>query len=629
MSIAGVLGPLPGASDCVLASLKSLSYENDSGVICEREPLILGVANDSELAQSDSSRVHVAFSGQLFDGDAVARDLDVAGHQISAAQLAALAYQRWGESFPDRLYGEFAFALWDAARGTLLLGTDALGIGAMHYAHINGVFVFASEPRGLMSWPGFNRRLDDETIAQWFTAQITPGRTLFRAIKSVLSGHILRVNQNGEQQLSYWNPLSRPQLKLRDPREYGEALLCALENSVALRIPQTGLVASQLSSGLDSSAVTALLAMALARKNRPLLAYTAVPVRTADAAKIMPNRFGDESALASKLAAKYANIEHILIPTDAAGWWDALDSMADALLAPPGFIRNAMWYHAMHRDAQARGVVTMFGAAAGNLTTSYAGGFGLYDLRRRHQWLSFVQSAIARRHHGASWRQILMTSWMPSPVKIATVKRKLGLDAFAYDDMGMLRRSFYESTGLPPLPTPLVGYRAGDDRSNGRSWRLTIFRHYAHPLLSAGERRLYGMRRADPTFDRRLVELCLAIPDEAFCLGGEPRGLWRHAIAGVVPQEMLAQRGRGLQASDFLDVFGRNLQMFREEVEQQSADPLVPRILDVERMRDMLNAWPGAQFSSTRELDHAYNVTFGFALALGRLIRRVTSAAAG
>lgn len=627
MSIAGVFAE--DGAEGVRRALRALSYSGGDGEIAVSGPAVLGAVNGAALSAGGDGAPLVVFDGQLFERAALQAELGVAGREANDAALAGLAYRRWGETFADRLYGEFAFVLWDAARGAMFVGTDALGIGAMHHARIGGRFAFASEPRGLLAWPQLDRAFDETYIALHLTGQIAPRRTLYRAIKAVPSGHALRVDAQGERWIDHWNPLARPQMRLRDPRDYAAMLRSALVEAVEVRLPPSGLVASQLSAGLDSSAVTAIAAQALARRNRPLLAYTSVPTRAVDAAQIVPNRHGDEGPLAAKVAAMHPNIEHIRIPTDGAGLWETLDALVDTYLVAPGFIRNAAWRHALHRHAQARGAAVMFGAGAGNLTTSYSGAFGLYDLRRRRHWLAFARAADRRRRAGESWRGLLRAAWMPSPVLTARLKRALGMKALDFSDYGLMRPQFYARIGLAPLPAPPPGYRPQDDRGDGRRWRLTLFRNFAFALGAAGDLRLYGMRRADPTFDRRVVELCLAIPDEAFCLGGVPRGLWRLAIRNDLPPELLAETRRGLQASDFLDVFGREIDTFRDEVDRLAALPAVDRILDTQRMREYLDAWPGAIFGDADAIDHAYNAVFGGAAAMGRMLRRRLEADGG
>src|SRR2546428_13689874 len=58
----------------------------------------------------------------------------------------------------------FAFAIWDGARGRLFCARDRLGIKPFYYAMPAGAFVFASEIKALLAFPGVDATPDDEAV---------------------------------------------------------------------------------------------------------------------------------------------------------------------------------------------------------------------------------------------------------------------------------------------------------------------------------------------------------------------------------------------------------------------------------------------------------------------------------
>ena len=64
------------------------------------------------------------------------------------------------------------------------------------------------------------------------------------------------------------------------------------------------------------------------------------------------------------------------------------------------------------------------------------------------------------------------------------------------------------------------------------------------------KRAAYGLEVRDPTQDRRVIELCLAIPNEQYQRGGVDRWLIRRAMRGYLPDEVRLNTMRGLQAAD-------------------------------------------------------------------------------
>ena len=60
----------------------------------------------------------------------------------------------------------------------------------------------------------------------------------------------------------------------------------------------------------------------------------------------------------------------------------------------------------------------------------------------------------------------------------------------------------------------------------------------------------FGLDIRDPTRDRRLIEYCWRVPNEAFWAGGLQRGLIRKGMADLLPAVVRQCERRGLQAAD-------------------------------------------------------------------------------
>jgi asparagine synthase (glutamine-hydrolysing) len=612
----------------VKKALQRLTYHRENGVeIATEGDVTLGVTNNASLYTSGpSNSLVVVFNGAIFERPALVSRLDASQHLpgLTNAHLLALAYQKWGESLVDDVDGEFAFVVWDGRLRKLILGRDAMGRQSLYYGMAGEAVIVASEPEGMFAFPGMRPEPDDTTVVRIMSTRYESGCTIFRGIRyPPPARHVVIERGKPHRLVRFWRPEEQPLLRLRDPREYAEALHAALLCAVEVRLPSEGTVASQLSSGYDSSAVTALVAQALARKNRSLLAYTSVPTHATDASAVMPGAFPDEWPLASKVASMYANIEHIRVPTGGASWMEAIDAMTQLLTGPPSFIRNTAWIWDLHRRAHARGANVMFNGSAGNLTSSYDGSFSLFDLRRRHDWSGLARAIAWRRRKGTSWKGLFFRTWMPSASVRSTVRRLRGKSARSFYADCLIRPDFYRATGVPELTESPIGQTAEGDRRNSAAWRLSLMHLLDFGGMDAADQRMYGMRRADPTADRRVVELCMSIPDEAYIMGTAPRQLYREAMKDMLPAELLQAKGGGLQSSDFLENFRDGLGEFRAEMELLKASPSAGRVLDLARMEAMLESFPADLNVNRGELDLRYNYTFGGAIAMGRFLRKM------
>src|SRR6266853_270768 len=96
--------------------------------------------------------------------------LGLAPSELARTQDAVLILrmiERWGDAGVARIVGAFAFALWDADAGQLILGRDCLGQRPLFY-HCGRSFVaFATTLNALLALPGVPRELDDVSLAHF------------------------------------------------------------------------------------------------------------------------------------------------------------------------------------------------------------------------------------------------------------------------------------------------------------------------------------------------------------------------------------------------------------------------------------------------------------------------------
>ena len=133
-----------------------------------------------------------------------------------------------------------------------------------------------------------------------------------------------------------------------------------------------------------------------------------------------------------------------------------------------------------------------------------------------------------------------------------------------------------------------------DLADGGRAMRLRVLRRtgmVATDIYAAYRARL-GVDVRTPLADRRLVEFCVAVPEEQYMANGQRRLLIRRAMAGRLPQDTLAARQRGLQAAAWFETMSAERTALFTEVQAFEADGLTSRILDVPRMRTLLEQWP-------------------------------------
>jgi asparagine synthase (glutamine-hydrolysing) len=134
-------------------------------------------------------------------------------------------------------------------------------------------------PKGLHALRGLDRRPDLETVARHVALLPRAGEaSFFASIQRVEPGHLVTIRQDGRVvRRRHWHP-ERRDLGLRTFEDYVESFRAHLDEAVRSRLRGCdGDIATHLSGGWDSSAVTATAARLLG--NRRVLAFTSVPNR--------------------------------------------------------------------------------------------------------------------------------------------------------------------------------------------------------------------------------------------------------------------------------------------------------------------------------------------------------------
>lgn len=583
----------------------------------------LAACDDGQLIADDIGNA-VTFAGRIDNCDELQRALKTDAASQNDAGLALLAYQKWGDEFCDHIIGDFACAIWDARRRSLVMAADPGALRPLYYWLGANEILFASEPRGLWSDPSVPKALDEDRLAVWLCMLPTePQRSFFRDIFRVPPGYRVIWERGTARVERWWRPERVPELKLAGDRDYEEALRSCLEEAVRCRLGRDELIGATLSGGLDSSAVTATAARLLAKQGRRLTAFTVVPSHPVAE---QPGRFVDEWPYAAALAAMYPNIDHVRIVSDQSPLLDAIESREAVQDAPLLSPVSAIAGNGIARAARDRRIAILLGGARGNITISYDGGELLASQIRSVNLLDAARTIRDLYRFGErSWLGLMgeiADTILPAPARRA-LRRAAGTPEPQLFDFSIADPAFIRARGLERRAHAVAGNMKNIARGDSRALRLAMFNRLdQRSYAAAGTRRQYGIDPLDPTSDRRLVELCLSIPDTQFLRKGVYRSLIRRAMAGIVPDKILSERRRGLQNADWRFSFDAAVPRLREELERLRTSPMARRCVDLPRMQKLLDRWPGPNDPAAAGL-RDYNVAFCRGIAVGRFIRRI------
>lgn len=628
----------PGVgADCERMLAAQRIYGPDDGRQWADGPIAMGrrlyrrlpedIADRQPLVGRDGRRVLVA-DVRLDNRDdlTVALGLPAEASRACDAEILLACLDRWEEAALDRIVGDFAFALWDADRRRLLLARDFLGQRPLHYHCGTDFFAFATMAKGLHALADVPYAADEQAVAELVALLPQSGpRSFFAHVCRVEPGHVVTVTRDGVSSRSYWQP-RRPERGDRGPADWVDGVRHHLDEATRSRLRGAdGAVATHLSSGFDSSAVTATAARLLAPGGGQVTAFTSVPSEAAAAAP-MPNRILDEGPLAAATAALYPDVEHVRVRTGHVSPFDGLDQAFFLFERPKLNLCNWVWLRAINEGARDRRLKVLLNASMGDMTFSYFGHQLMPELLRTGRWIRLLREYRGlMREGGMSWRGpagITFGPYVPARLWNRLTQALQGV-RHDVDDYTAINRRCFEALDLARIAGERkldFSYRPRKDAFADRVW---VLRRTDPGNTVKGTLAGWGVDQRDPTADRRLVEYCLSIPTDRYLVNGVSRAVAREALRDRLPAAVLTEGRRGYQAADWHVGLAAGRPAAAMELDQLAACQSAARTLDVGRMKRLLDDLPASGWEKPGQM-HAYRLALLRGVAAGHFLRKAS-----
>jgi asparagine synthase (glutamine-hydrolysing) len=520
----------------------------------------------------------------------------------TVSDIAIAGWRRWKTGLFDRIVGSFALAIFDSDTRTLFLARGPLGDRPLCYRIEHDSIGFASMPSGLGE-SGLAPNL--EALARLMACgDMALGETAFARVQTVPPAHYLQWSPRGCRIVRFWHP---PPVGSGRSADVVEEFRSILDQSVQCRLRRVaGPVATHLSAGLDSSAVTATAA-ALLPDRQDLIAFTMAPAEELPVS-VPRGYLLDETPLASQTATalgiKHRIVEH------SGSLLDCLDGHAKVYQAPVPNVTNHGWGYAIDQQASAAGARVLLSATQGNATLSYGSIDALGEWLKRGRFIDYLRQVRALVRSGAArWRGAIFYS-IGDFVPAAVWNRLAGyLDETAADFF--IRREWMERVKDDEVGS---GYRAPGLRRD----QYAMYAQNDPGLFVKATLAKSGLDERDPGADRRLIEFCLRLPADWYVNDGVTRRLAREGLADRLPDAIIANRLRGYQGADwFAKLDPREAMQWVERIE---ASPSAVQIIDLNELRRAIADWKQIGTMSPFKL-RQWGGRFTRALAVGSFLR--------
>jgi asparagine synthase (glutamine-hydrolysing) len=528
----------PALLDRLLAGLAYRAPDGSAGVV--NAHVALGLGSLVSLPRADvaltpvtlpEAELTLTFDGRIDNRADLCEALGAPPESTDAALVLA-AVARWGRDAFVRLLGDFALALWDGRRQQLWLARDIHGVRPLYFRRTADVFMWASDLQTHVRWrpAGVNEGFVGEILADRVRHRT---ETIYDGILRLPAAHAGIVKMDGTwQSWRYWMPDPERTVRYRDEREYGAQFRELVATAVAARVRSpNGAAGLFFSGGVDST----VLALELART-----AGTAPLLLTICAEGTSANE-----GPAARKAADQIGLPQVALPAYRAVRADYEADTRVSLDLPAVPMRAIS--RPLEREARRRTLrVVMTGNGHeewffGNqlaLADSISGADVPALVQRLHEWRGIPGGF-------SPWRALMLGLWLQFPEGARRALRAVTRRAIQrpWIDPAFAKRIFLQDRLRNEVETP--PFRSIAKALTWQSYmsgeQLLRIEHEQRALIAA------GLDLRMPFFDRRLVELGLAIPEDVLCRDRQPR---RVAFLAYEEEPLARLRGR-VEGPDF------------------------------------------------------------------------------
>ncbi|HEX8723188.1 MAG TPA: asparagine synthase (glutamine-hydrolyzing) [Pyrinomonadaceae bacterium] len=525
---------------------------SDGVALGMRRLSIIDLAGGHQPMSGEDGSATIVFNGEVYNYRELQADLERKGHRFqtsSDTEAIVHAYEERGAACVEDLRGMFAFAVWDARRRELFVARDRVGKKPLFYAVTpRGTLVFGSELKSLLEHPEVVREVDPEALDAYLTFGYVPDPlSILRGVRKLPPGHHLTFKGGRVEVRRYWDfEYEGQDGPARGEEEYVEELRALLEEAVRVRLVADVPLGAFLSGGVDSSTVVGLMARAASR-----------PVKTFSIG--FREDTYDELRYARLAAEAFGTDHHEFVVTPEV--CHVVDELAWHL-DEPFADSSAIPTYAVSKLAREHVTVSLSGDGGDELFAGYT----RYAIHQGRDRFARVPRAVReglmrplsrRLPHGAWGRNYLhnvsldpLARYLDS-VSFMTALNKLSLYAGDFSARlngqgGAPARLFREHAARvrsgEPLDTLLYldskTYLPGDILTKVDRMSMAVSLEARVPLL-----------------DHKLIEFVTRIPPALKVRGGETKHVFRRAVRGLVPDEILdrGKQGFGLPIQKWIN----------------------------------------------------------------------------
>ena len=597
--IVGIFGPNAAYHESLLEKMHNVLehrgpddlgvFFSDHVALAHRRLSILDLSEAGKNPMfSPDGRFMIVYNGEVFNFKELKQEIGdrYVFRSQTDTEVVLASYLTWGKHCVEKFIGMFAFAIWDKQEKVGFCARDRFGIKPFYYLIYQEHFYFASEIKALLL-TGVQRRVNLETLYTYLKWGIYNHNeeTFFSSIKQLKPGHIL-VWKNGNYHMeSYW----RISHESEEKEHSNDEILTLLYQSVSLSLRSDVPVGVNISGGLDSSALMALLGSRLgSQKSLEGFFIDYHDLRFSERPWVVEIK---------KRTHRQINLS-LMTPKN---FIDCQETMLWFQDEPYGGL-PVVSYAGLYQNANKRGVCVLLD---GNGLDEIFSGY-----RKYHNL--FLKSLIKSNDPELDcYLNGYAKEWQTSNVDIVEQIQKSETLTSAMDGTQSVQDWLHPefeakySVGFPEFEKPFNSILKNAMFQDLRYTKIPRALRFNDRISMA-----YSCELRVPFLDHRLVELAFSLPEKSLFKGYRPKGILRQSLANLLPANVLLASKRHLQTPQS-EWFSRDLSAYLGDILHSSAFKQ-RGIIDADKAISIFNSLRGHHIENSFFFWQAINLEHWF-----------------
>ncbi len=507
--------------------------------------------------------------------------------EVSDSYFILKSYKKWGEKCPEKLLGDFAFAIWDKNEKKLFCARDHMGIRPFYYFLSEKYFIFSTEINALKNLEEIPNEVNQLRIGDFLISlSLDKEITFYNEIYRLPQGHTLKINQDYCEKKCYWKLDPDKELLLSSDKEYSDKFLEIFRESVRCRMRSDYPIGSLLSGGLDSSSIVCTIGKLIDKENS-LKTFSLVFDDLPEC---------DERDFINEVIS-LSNIEPYLCNADFLSPLSEIEEILE-LLKEPFNTPNLYLSWEIYKCVKEKNVRVLFDGFDGDSTVFYEDKYIMDLLREKRLKKLFQELKYMSQAYGLMmWQMFMITIVFPLipeliRKRIQTIVDLLNINysLIERNTIEVVKKSFIEETDLKNRYKEYYMDPLKKANTNKLRHHFTlnsgVLQHTLEVFDAVGA--YYTFQHVYPFFDVRLVEYCLSLPKEQKYSKKWDRIVMRRAMEDILPPEIqwrIDKAGLGLN-------FRRNMLLYDEEILRKTGeDDVLNEYIDLKNYKNFFKQY--------------------------------------